>query len=83
MWKKIEEEEEGNAQGESRGNGAQEKRTEEIAGLRNDGHTKGKDGDREKVGGHVKSMLEKMQVLLCAFIPLKQKSVIPYQYHGN
>lgn len=50
-------------------------------GQRNDNHTKGEDG--EKAGGHVGSMLEKMEAWLCAFIPLKQKSAIPYQYHGN
>lgn len=82
MWKKIQQEEE-DAQGEGRDNGAQEKKTEEIAGLRNDGDTKGEVGGREKVGGHVKSTLEKMEALLCAFIPLKQKSAVPYQYHGN
>lgn len=82
MWGKTEQEEE-DAEGESRDSGAQEKKTEEISGLRNDGDTKGEDGGREKVGGHVKSTLEKMEALLRAFIPLKQKFAIPYQYCGN
>lgn len=40
-----------------------EEKTQETAGLRNYGQTVGEDGgDKEKVGGHVKSKLEKMEV---------------------